>query len=88
MASGGWEPAKDDPRGRLKAARKDPARRGEQVPSGRRSPVKKYLKGPGTPLFRVPVDVPMVLRNAPGLTEAPPGRKQRAQIAAPRSAMG
>ena len=75
-----------------KRPREDPARRGEQVPNDLPSAVNNY--GPGTPLIRVPASVPMVLRDVLGLIEAPPGRmdawkgKQRAQIAAPRPAMG
>jgi len=65
-----------------KRPREDPARRREQVRPDRWFTAKMHAHE--EPLFREPVSVPMVLRNAADLTEAPPGRmdaekgKQRA----------
>ena len=87
MASGGREPAQHDLRGRLEAAPRGSSAAGRA--GAARSVVHcKNEHAHEQPLFREPVNGPMVLRNRPGLTEAPPGRmdagkgKQRAKIAA------
>jgi len=66
VASGGREPAQHDPRGRLEAAPRGSSAAG-RAGTTRPGLHCKNLRAlaPGTPLFREPVSVSMVLRVAP-----------------------